>query len=321
MCSEADIRRLLLVLVGLATVLSSAAIALGTAVAVGSLGDTDTSMTAKARSASPPLPRVTMITDSVGGVLYWLTNAREELAEGLDFHLETGACRKLVSLGCYAYGGIAPSALETIQELGPEIGSLVIVDVGYNDFADGYADELDTIMAALVASGVQHVVWVTLEETQGVWAQINVQIRAAPARWPQLVVADWAPVAAGRSEWFVDAAHMNDLGGTAFAHFLRPIVLEACGAACVPPPAVATLLRPIAGVRTALLRWTGADGAVTYDLAVKRDGGAWRTVVLRLAATSYRLRGVPGLRLQARVRARAANDTPGPWSPPRSIRM
>lgn len=311
--------RLVLVFVAAATALSSVAMALGTATAVGSVGETDTSRTA--RSASPHLPRVTMITDSVGGVLYWVTSAREELAEGLDFHLETHACRKLVSLGCYAYGEIPPSTLVTIQELGPEIGSIVVIDVGYNDSADGYAEGLDTIMAALVASGVQHVVWVTLEETQGVWAQINVQIRAAPARWPQLVVADWAPVAAGRSEWFVDAAHMNDLGGTAFVRFLRPIVLEACGTACVPPPATATLLSPVARGRTALLRWLGTEGAAAYDIAVKRNGGAWRTVVLRLATTSYRLRGVPGLRLQVRVRARDANDTPGPWSPPRSIRM
>ena len=303
-----------------AAVGSSVIIAVAVAPGVG-LGATDTSIDVTARSVSPHVPRVTMITDSVGGVLYWVTSAREELAEGLDFHLETRACRKLVSLGCYAYEGTPPSTLETIQELGPEIGSIVVVDVGYNDLADSYADGIDTIMTALIASGVQHVIWVTLEEAQGTWAQINVHIRAAPARWPSLVVADWAAASAGQPDWFADGVHMNGLGGTAFARFLRPVVLETCGTACVPPPAVATLLGPIVRARTVVLSWRGTDGAATYDLAVKRDGGAWRTVALRLAAVSYRLHGMPGLRLQARVRARDARDTPGPWSSPRSIRM
>ena len=311
----------LVVLAFAAATMTLIAVAAGTAAATGVMGGTGTNGTSTARSAGLPPPRVTMITDSVGGVLYWATSAREELAEGLDFRLETRACRKLVSLGCYAYEGTPPSALETIRVLGPELGPIVVIDVGYNDFADSYTMGLDTIMSALAAAGVQHVIWVTLEEAQGTWAQINVQIRAAPTRWPSLVVADWATAAAGQPEWFADGVHMNELGGTAFARFLRPLVLDACGAACVPPPAVATLRSAIVRGRTAVLRWRGTDGAATYDLAVRRAEGAWRTVVLRLAATSYRLRGMPGLRIQARVRARDAQDLPGPWSPPWSIRM
>src|SRR5262249_49564083 len=161
------------------------------------------------RGAVPPPPRVTMIADSVGGVLYWVPAAQVELGKGLDFHLEQRTCRKLVEPGCFAYGESPPSALHTIHDLGPTLGQMVIVDVGYNDVADGYGDKLDTVMRALLAAGVQHVVWVTLEETEDPWVAINPQIRAAPARWPQLVVADWAPVAAAHPEWFVDVAHLN----------------------------------------------------------------------------------------------------------------
>src|SRR5207244_111588 len=117
--------------------------------------------------------------------------------------------------------GTPPSALETVEELGDELGPVVVVDVGYNDAPDGYADGLDEVMRALVAAGVKRVVWVTLEETTPGWLAIDEQIRAAPARWPQLVVADWGDAAAGKP-WLVDAAHLNEAGAQAFARFLRP---------------------------------------------------------------------------------------------------
>ena len=190
-----------------------------------------------ASAAAPrPLARVTVITDSVGGVLYWVKDARDELSQGLDLRLETKTCRRLVVAGCPAYGEIPPSALATVQALGPKLGPLVVIDVGYNDRPDGYADGLDAVMRALVAADVQHVIWVTLEEKEDPWVAIDADIRAAAQRWPQLVVADWAPVAAAHPSWFVDRAHMNADGGFGFARFLRPIILRTCGKPCLVPP-------------------------------------------------------------------------------------
>jgi hypothetical protein len=266
-------------------------------------------------------PRVTMITDSVGGVLFRVTQEQARLAEGLDFRLETKTCRKLVERGCYADGESPPSVLETVETLGAELGDLVVVDVGYNDWVDRYARDLDTVMAALAAAGVERVVWVTLYEGQAQWGLTNAQIRAATTRWPQLTVADWAPVAAREPEWFVDQAHMNDLGAAGFVDFLRPIILEACGAACVPPEATATMRTPIVRAHKATLRWIGNPFAKSYDVAVRRVGGPWHTVVTRLEATSFSVRVVPGARMQARARARDANDLVGRWSPPMPFRL
>jgi hypothetical protein len=201
-----------------------------------------------AASASPsdtvPANRVTVITDSVGGALFWVTAAREKLAKGLDLDLETKTCRKLVDPGCPAYEDLAPpSALETIVSRGHELGPTVVVDVGYNDQADLYGAHLDEVMQALLAAGVQHVVWVTLREAQESWAMINARIRAAPNRWSQLIVADWARASAEKP-WFVDGVHMTYEGALAFADFLRPSVLEACGQPCAPPaPLEITTLR------------------------------------------------------------------------------
>jgi hypothetical protein len=188
------------------------------------------------RAGTTTGPRVTMVTDSVGGALYWLDGPRAALASGFDFDLETKTCRKLVEPGCGAYGDPAPeSALDTIRALGPALGPILVVDVGYNDTAEHYAAGLDEVMTAARAAGVQHVIWLTLEEREGVWAQINTEIWAATARWPELTVADWATASAGQN-WFVDEAHLDWVGGTALGAFVRPFLIAACGPACVTPP-------------------------------------------------------------------------------------
>ena len=264
-------------------------------------------------------PRVTMIADSVGGVLFWAVPQRDELGKGLDFRLEVKTCRKLVSAGCYAFGEVPTSALDVVTTLGAELGHLVVVDVGYNDPAEGYAADMDTVMAALVAAGVERVVWVTLRESQVPWVQINDQIRAAPARWPQLVVADWAPVAEAHPSWFVDEAHMNELGAEGLVGLLRPAIFAACGSACVPPEATATITGLVSRPGTITLRWRGNAFAQTYDVAVRPAGGAWRILAARLVATAFRVRGVRSARMQARVRARDEAGAPGTWSPPRAF--
>jgi hypothetical protein len=175
-------------------------------------------------AASTPT-RVTMITDSVATALLWDPGPFADFSAGLDVQGYAFGCRKLVVAGCpYAPGVNPPSVLDVIQELGTALGPIAVIDVGYNDVADAYSTGLDEVMQALLANGVQRVVWVTLEETQGVWRQIDEQIRAAPARWPELAVADWGPTATNKS-WFKDDVHLNHDGGVQLGAFLRPIVL------------------------------------------------------------------------------------------------
>lgn len=270
-----------------------AAVAVLTGVSVG----TATSATS---SDAVPANRVTVITDSVGGVLFWVTEARVKLGRGLDLDLETKTCRKLVDMGCPSYGDPepAPSALETIHALGPQLGSTVVIDVGYNDQAVLYGAQLDDVMKALLAAGVQHVVWVTLEETLESWARINTEIRAASKRWPQLTVAEWAVGSAGKP-WFVDGPHMTYDGGLAFADFLRPFVLQACGRPCAPPPPleITALRLPVGHVGTRYTMDLSAHGGVTpYRWSVI---GFPRG--LRLSVDG-RIRGVPRTEGVSRIR-------------------
>lgn len=169
--------------------------------------------------------RVTMLSDSVGAALLWDPGPFGDFSAGLDVRGDAYGCRKLIVPGCPSEaGGNPPSALDMITAYGTDLGPVVVVDVGYNDAPDTYADALDTVMKALLANGVQRVVWVTLTESEGVWRQINEVIRAAPARWPQLAVADWGAQPTDPS-WFKDVVHLDHDGAVAFGTFLRPIVL------------------------------------------------------------------------------------------------
>ena len=169
--------------------------------------------------------RVTMLADSVGAALLWDPGPFDAFSAGLDVRGDAVGCRKLVETGCVSEaGGNPPSALAMIDAYGTDLGPVVVMDVGYNDPPDTYADSLDTIMKALLANGVQRVVWVTLTESEGVWRESNQIIRAAAARWPQLAVADWGAVPTDPS-WFRDTVHFNHDGAVAFGAFLRPILL------------------------------------------------------------------------------------------------
>lgn len=182
--------------------------------------------------AAAAAPRVTIVADSVGGVLFWQRDAREELALGIDLRLDVRTCRRLASEGCEYDGVRPPSALEAIRDLGPALGTAAVVDVGYNDAPGGYGAALDRVMRALLDNGVERVVWVTLRERRSSWAAINDEIREARTRWPQLVVGEWERESSGHDDWFADGIHMNWAGGEGFARFLRPLIVDACAAAC-----------------------------------------------------------------------------------------
>ena len=217
-------------------------------------------------------PRVTLISDSVGGVLFWQHDARDDLARGIDLRIDIRTCRRLVTDGCVYGGERPPSVLDAIRDLGPALGQVAVIDVGYNDAPSGFGTGIDRVMRALLDAGVDQVVWLTLRERRSSWAEINDQIREAPKRWPQLTVGDWELESRAHDEWFADGIHMNWIGGGAFGAFLRPLVIAACRAACADGGSMLTVGAPLrwarAGVRYVdRLRMTG--GTPPYRVRVK----------------------------------------------------
>ena len=228
--------------------------------------------TARAATA----PRVTVITDSAAGVLLWDGEANQILGHGFNLDVEPIICRKLVKPGC---GGADPppaSALATVNQLGPAIGKIVVIDTGYNDTTAELADAIDPLMQALLANGVEHVIWVNYIQRLSLWADHDAVLVAAAARWPQMTVADWNAVALPHDEWFVDAAHLDTTGGRALATFLHPFLVDACGSACAPKPVFCGLARTANGFDYVEATSFACAAARTTAVAIERgQAGIW----------------------------------------------
>lgn len=221
-------------------------------------------------------PRVTVITDSTGGVLLWDGEANQILSQGFDVDIEAQLCRRLAMPGCN-YDPPPPSAVDTIDALGDRLGKIVVIDVGYNDHPQDIGPGVDAVMRALVAHGVEHVIWPTYVERLSEWRDSNAALVAAAAHWPQLTVADWNAVALPHPEWFVDDAHMGSLGGRALATFLHPFLLQACGSACAPPPpAFCGLAHTVNGFDYVRATGVPCPSALGITVSIERnDRGPW----------------------------------------------
>jgi hypothetical protein len=179
---------------------------------------------AGAASATPTgKPRVTLIGDSIAASFDYVPSARRYLGRGVDLHSHAAVCRRLVVSSCAFQGTQPATALDIIRSRGSALGPLVVVDVGYNDWAAVY--DVDKVMRALEAARVRTVVWVTLRETTSNYGKNNAAIRSATRRWQNLVVADWDTYSRGEPWFRPDGLHLNSAGATGLSHLLRPLVL------------------------------------------------------------------------------------------------
>lgn len=184
---------------------------------------------ATAAEARGPV-RVTFVGDSVPASISYIPSAQAQLRRGLDVRLDLKVCRRLVQPSCTYQGTTPSSALEAVKGYGRSLGRVLVVNVGYNESADGYRQGIDRIMRAALAQGASGVVWVTLRETRSIYRWTNVAIKTAAKRWPQLVVADWNAYSSGKPWFGDDGLHLTATGATALASFLRPFVWKAAAA-------------------------------------------------------------------------------------------
>jgi hypothetical protein len=187
-----------------------------------------TGAAASATPAAQPSVRATLVGDSVSASITYVPSAQALLeTRGVSSRLDLKVCRRLVQASCL-FGGVRPStALEAVRAYGRTLGAVLIVNVGYNEGSTGYRDGIDRVMRTALAEGARGVVWVTLRETSDIYRGTNVAIRAAAARWPQLVVADWNAYSWGKPWFRDDGLHLTATGARALATFLRRHVLQA----------------------------------------------------------------------------------------------
>lgn len=198
--------------------LARAVVGLGVAVAVALVAIAPTS------AGSSAMPRVTVIGDSITASFDYVPGAKRYLGKGLDLRSDAVVCRRLVAASCAFKGSTPATALQVIGVHGRSLGSVVVVNVGYNDWAAVY--DVDRVMRALAGAGVRTAIWVTLRETTTNYAQNNARIRSAARRWRKsLVVADWNAHSHGK-QWFrEDGLHLTSPGAMGLARLLRPLVV------------------------------------------------------------------------------------------------
>ena len=121
-----------------------------------------------------------------------------------------------------------PQGIQVLRERRAEIGAVVVIMLGNNYIAGegSYAAQIDQAMQVL--TGVSRVVWLTLPERWASRVEINAAIRAAPARWPAIVVAEWAVEVAAHPEYAADMLHLGPSG--------REAILRLIAAAVGPAP-------------------------------------------------------------------------------------
>ena len=182
---------------------------------------------ATAKPSATPKTRVTIIGDSITASFSYVAGAKRYLGKGLDLRTDALVCRRLVAASCAFQGTTPATALQVVGAQGHALGSVVVINVGYNDWAAVY--DVDRVMRALKAAGVQHVVWVTLREAganASIYAQSNARIRGAGKRYRKsLVIADWNAYSRGRPWFREDGLHLTNSGAFGLARLLRPLVL------------------------------------------------------------------------------------------------
>jgi len=201
-----------------------AALALGLAVAAAVL---TCAAGASAQPSAPAKTRVTVIGDSITASFNYVVSAKRYLGKGLDLRSDALVCRRLVAASCSFQGTTPPTVLQVVGAQGHALGPVVVVNVGYNDWAAVY--DVDRVMKALKAAGVKHVIWVTLREAgsnASIYAGSNARIRRADRRWGnRLVVADWNTFSHGKPWFRDDGLHLTTSGALGLARLLRPLVL------------------------------------------------------------------------------------------------
>ena len=182
---------------------------------------------AAAQPSGPAKTRVTIIGDSITASFNYVVSAKRYLGKGLDLRSDALVCRRLVAASCSFQGTTPPTVLELVGAQGHALGPVVVINVGYNDWAAVY--DVDRVMKALRTAGIEHVIWVTLREAgsnASIYAQSNARIRSAGKRWrSRLVIADWNTFSRGKPWFREDGLHLTSSGALGLARLLRPLVL------------------------------------------------------------------------------------------------
>ena len=167
-------------------------------------------------------PHLTFFGDSVAEGIIDNPKAKQTVANGFDVDWQVAPCRRVDQASCPYNGVRPPNVVDVLNQLGTAVGPNVVVAVGYNDFIDQYAKNIETAVTLMEHLGVQRIFWLTLHIGHADYQQANDDILAAAAHHKSLIPVDWSTYSQGRTEWFQgDGIHLDYDGALALATFLR----------------------------------------------------------------------------------------------------
>ena len=215
-----------------------------------------------------PLPHVTVFGDSIAEAIVEYDAAKAILTDGLDVDFEVAPCRRLVQDSCPFNGVRPPTVMQVVKTLGSKIGPTVIVTLGYNEFEDQFARNIETSLNAFEDAGVKQVLWLTMRAARHPYVNMNDSLVAAAAKHPGLIVVDWNLYSRNHPDWFQnDGIHLLGDGSKGMATLLHT-TLQQLGIGAKPKPVKKA--RPI---RIATARLPDAKRGKPYAAKLAAKGG------------------------------------------------
>jgi hypothetical protein len=228
-----------------------------------------------AQAGTRDLQHVTLIGDSVADAIPGDDQAVAILRQGVDLDLEVAACRRVDQDSCPIGGVRPPNVVQLVKSMGSKLGPNVVVTVGYNDYEDQYAQNIENALDAFQAAGVKHVWWLTLRAAHHGYVNMNDDIVAAAQRHPQMRVIDWNLYSRSHPDWFqADGLHLLAPGSEAMATLIHRSLLDA-GIAAKPVQLVTKSL-PVAHLSkrySARLRAAAGDAPYRWSLLARAPHG------------------------------------------------
>jgi SpoIID/LytB domain protein len=172
-----------------------------------------------------PVGSFLFIGDSVGESMKAEFNAVITPAyPSMNYQALSNRC--MVGPSCVAAAIGLPDAPAIINSLTPEqYPNIAVIQLGYNDDPNTLQSDVDQVVNALNARGIQRVVFVNLStrRTSRNYALSNAVLANAATSYPNVSVLDWNAASSDPTQgrWFRDDIHLTNTGRAQFALFIR----------------------------------------------------------------------------------------------------
>lgn len=174
-------------------------------------------------AADPIVGPILFLGDSVGeSVRSEFDNIVLPAYPTVNYQAVSGRC--MIGATCMGQ----PDGITVVNSLTPEqVPAIAIVELGYNDSPSSYALEVEQVSAALIARGVQRIIFVNMSTRRATtdYTSMNAVLAAAAATNPKITLFDWNAYSSQTQHWrwYVknDNVHLTSTGQTEFALFLR----------------------------------------------------------------------------------------------------